>query len=107
MKKLSISKNTVNLTRLASFYVLIDAIFSLPIAVTLIVYHFNRDNDIGGEFKAILFYSSYMFFLFHCPANAVCFLVVNKEAKTRIMSFFFKSKVNNFQLANRESTTEH
>lgn len=85
VKKLTRSRKTVHLTRLASLYIASDVIFSVPLVLTLGVYYFLRKNPlIDIELKGLLFYSCFLFFVCHCPVNAICFLAVNRKAKSRI-----------------------
>ena len=85
VKRLSRSRKTVHLTRIASLYITSDVIFSLPIVILLGVYYFLRKNsNIDFELKGALFYSCFLVFMCHCPVNAVCFLAVNRKAKSRI-----------------------
>lgn len=84
VKKMSRTRKTVQLTRLASLYIASDILFSVPLVLLLGVYYFFRkDTTIDYELKGILFYTCFLFFICHCPANALCFLISNKKAKSR------------------------
>ena len=89
------NRRSANLTRLASLYITTDFLLSLPIVLALSVYYFlqrHGRSSIDQELKGKVFYASFLFFLCHCPINAVCFLLVNKKAKSKISVLFRKSK---------------
>jgi len=95
LKSIFKTRRSANLTRLASLYITTDFVLSLPIVVALSVYYFIRPKDgssIDQELKGKVFYACFLFFLCHCPINAICFLFVNKKAKSKISVLFRKSK---------------
>eukprot|EP00111_Clytia_hemisphaerica_P022650 TCONS_00066642-protein len=106
-KRLFKHKKKVPLTRLASLYIATDTILCLPLVIILSAYYFIQKSSIDYELKAIIFYTCFLFFLCHCPINAVCFLFVNKKAKSRLVGKKRKSTdaLNNSSSYNNQNDT--
>uniref|UniRef100_A0A7M5UN67 G-protein coupled receptors family 1 profile domain-containing protein n=1 Tax=Clytia hemisphaerica TaxID=252671 RepID=A0A7M5UN67_9CNID len=91
LRKNSIVKSSVNLTRLATLYITTNAIFAAPIVVVLAYYFKKREDAVNQEIKAVIFYTTLLFSILHCPVNAICFLKVNRQARMMISTLMGKS----------------
>ena len=91
LRKNSIVKSSVNLTRLATLYITTNAIFAAPIVIALAYYFKKREDRVNQEIKALTFYTTLLFSTLHCPVNAILFLKVNKQARMLISRLIGKS----------------